>query len=161
MAAVKMVTIHNNNHDHHQHQSCRNSATILFDRVLRRDGGMLVLLLLLSVPLLVFQLYMSSESYAFGSSSNSDNSHLENRQMMNVADVNSHINMTALLEREAVDNIRPYDLDDVLRVIPYFDHAMALLIYDPIDDRFFMYNSQNHRWKRGCDELIVSFKMIV
>ena len=163
MAAVKMVTIHNNNHDHHQHQSCRNSATILFDRVLRRDGGMLVLLLLLSVPLLVFQLYMSSESYAFGSSvnSNTDNNSQENRQMMNVADVNSHINMTALLEREAVDNIRPYDLDDVLRVIPYFDHAMALLIYDPIDDRFFMYYSQNHRWKRGCDELIVSFKMIV
>mmetsp|Transcript_6627 Transcript_6627/g.11149 ORF Transcript_6627/g.11149 Transcript_6627/m.11149 type:complete len:429 (+) Transcript_6627:380-1666(+) len=38
---------------------------------------------------------------------------------------------------------------------------MALLIYDPIDDRFFAYYSTNHRWKRGCEELTVSIKMIV
>lgn len=146
-----MVTV--NNPNSHASSSPRSTATTLFDRILRRDGGLLVLLTLLAIPLLFSQPFIWSND--------NETNTTENRKMMNVADVNSHINMTDLLKREPVDHIRPYDLDDVLRVIPYYDHAMALLIYDPIDDRFFAYYSTNHRWKRGCEELIGSFKMIV
>jgi hypothetical protein len=141
-----MVAV-SSNHNNNNH----NTAIAIFDRGLRKDGGLLLLLLLLSIPLLVIQLL----------SIDGENGKPEERLMMNVADANSHINMTALLERDTLDNIRPYDLTDVLRVIPYYDHAMALIIYDPIDDQFFAYYSTNHKWKRGCEELIASFKMIV
>lgn len=153
---MKMVTVQTNNN--HASGSCRNKSIELFDRVLRRDGGLLVLLTLLSVPFLFHQLFMSWSDY---DSNRILAERTTERPMMNVAEVNSHINMTALLEREPVDSIRPYDLDDLLRVIPYYDHAMALLVYDPIDDRFFAYYSTNHRWKRGCEELIVSIRMVV
>jgi len=146
---MKMVTVHNNNHA----VSFRTKSIELFDRLLRRDGGLLILLTLLAMPLLFSQFLLSDNG--------SNRALTESPAMMNVAEVNSHINMTALLESNPVDNIRPYDLDDLLRVIPYYDHAMALLIYDPIDDRFFAYYSTNHRWKRGCEELTVSIKMIV
>mmetsp|Transcript_23869 Transcript_23869/g.47349 ORF Transcript_23869/g.47349 Transcript_23869/m.47349 type:complete len:185 (+) Transcript_23869:242-796(+) len=129
---MKMVTVHNNNHA----VSFRTKSIELFDRLLRRDGGLLILLTLLAMPLLFSQLFLSDNG--------SNRALTESPAMMNVAEVNSHINMTALLESNPVDNIRPYDLDDLLRVIPYYDHAMALLIYDPIDDRFFAYYSTNH-----------------
>ncbi len=152
---MKMVTVQTNTPNKHS-ASFRTKSIELFDRVLRRDGGLLVLLTLLAMPLLFSQLFLSTDD-----SNRVLTETTADRPMMNVADVNSHINMTALLERDPVDNIRSYDLDDLLRVIPYYDHAMALLIYDPIDDRFFAYYSTNHRWKRGCEELIVSIRMIV
>ena len=148
---MKMVAMQNNNNA----VSFRSKAITLFDLLLRRDGGIIVLLTLLTLPLLFSQLFLSADT--MGRKLEEDQPMI----MMNLADVNSHINMTELLERNPVDHIRAYDLDDILRVIPYYDHAMALLIYDPIDDRFFTYYSTNHRWKRGCEELIVSTKTIV
>jgi hypothetical protein len=54
----------------------------------------------------------------------------------------------------------PYSLPDVARTVPRFHDNLALLVYDPRDDKFGMHYSDSMRWTSGCKKLKTSFQML-
>ena len=51
----------------------------------------------------------------------------------------------------------PYSLPDVVRTAPQFKAQLALLVYDPRDDKFVMHYSDSMKWTSGCKKLQTSF----
>jgi hypothetical protein len=54
----------------------------------------------------------------------------------------------------------PYSLPDVARTVPRFHDTLALLVYDPRDDKFGMHYSDSMRWGWGGKRLKTSFQVL-
>ena len=55
-------------------------------------------------------------------------------------------------------SLPPYTLVDAIRASDIYSNTFALLIYDPVEDKFVAFYSRYHAWASSCDKLFLSFK---
>ena len=51
-----------------------------------------------------------------------------------------------LTQPEAIEPLEPYTFDNVLQTISYFHDTIAILVYDPQQDKFLIHYSNSMRW---------------